>query len=209
MIADAPTVAAHVAAALSVTRASAGEMLGRLEAAGLVARGPAKEVLLTAGRARAAERIVHRHRLVERFLVDVLQYSPPESFRLALEIRDAFPRSSPNASRADAPGGPCPHGWPVDPSRDREFAAGLVALSTLPAGAEATVAALIEHDADVLERLYERGLTPGTSLVVAAAGESIEIVVGGRRTRARSRRRRVGPRSAPRRLTGPAPAGSG
>ena len=43
----APTLAARVAEMLGVSRASAGEMLKRLEAEGLVERGEHKEAILT------------------------------------------------------------------------------------------------------------------------------------------------------------------
>ena len=43
-----PTLAARVAEMLGVSRASAGEMLKRLEAEGLIERGEHKEALLTA-----------------------------------------------------------------------------------------------------------------------------------------------------------------
>ena len=53
-----PTVAVRVAEMLGVSRASAGEMLKRLEAEGLIERGEHKEALLTTtGRARA-EKVV-------------------------------------------------------------------------------------------------------------------------------------------------------
>src|ERR671932_1717716 len=67
-----PTLAARVAEMLGVSRASAGEMLKRLEADGLVERGAQKEALLTpAGRERA-EHLVRRHPIIERLLTDFL-----------------------------------------------------------------------------------------------------------------------------------------
>src|SRR5437764_13364002 len=63
-----PTLAARVAEMLGVSRASAGEMLKRLEADGLVERGRHKEAILTpAGRGRA-ERVVRRPRIIGRLL---------------------------------------------------------------------------------------------------------------------------------------------
>src|ERR1044072_5249286 len=74
-----PTLASRVAEMLGVSRASAGEMLKRLEAEGLVERGEHKEALLTdAGRARA-ERVVRKHRIIERLLTDFMGYTPAES----------------------------------------------------------------------------------------------------------------------------------
>ena len=51
-----PTLSSRVAEMLGVSRASAGEMLKRLEAEGLIKRGAQKEAVLTAsGRERAAK----------------------------------------------------------------------------------------------------------------------------------------------------------
>src|SRR5438874_11323585 len=75
----APTLAARVAEMLGVSRASAGEMLKRLEAEGLVERGEHKEAILTpAGRERA-EQVVRKHRIVERLLTDFMGYTAAEA----------------------------------------------------------------------------------------------------------------------------------
>jgi len=85
-----PTLAARVAEMLGVSRASAGEMLKRLEAEGLVERGEHKEAILTpAGRERA-ERVVRKHRIVERLLTDFMGYTPAEAHVHADEIGESF-----------------------------------------------------------------------------------------------------------------------
>jgi DtxR family Mn-dependent transcriptional regulator len=167
VVADWPTTAARIADALSVTRVSAGEALARLEASGQVVRGPGKEVLLSPRGRAAVAQIVRRHRIVERFLVDVLGCSVAESYRLTLEIRDALPRTLIERIEAlVAASTHCPHGWPLDPAGDTEFARDLVAASALPPGATGTVAALVERNADVLAELSRIGLEPGTHIVV-------------------------------------------
>lgn len=116
---DLPTVAAHVARALSVSRPAAGEVLGRLERRGLIERGPGKEILLTQRGRAAAEKVVRRHRVAERFLTDILGYPPAESYELALRIRAGF--DDPVVERLVellSPPGCCPHGWPFDPAAD-------------------------------------------------------------------------------------------
>src|SRR5437588_9056451 len=52
-----PTLASRVAEMLRVSRASAGEMLKRLETEGLIERGEHKEALLTAPGRRRAEKV--------------------------------------------------------------------------------------------------------------------------------------------------------
>src|ERR671935_1301263 len=83
-------LASRVAEMLRVSRASAGEMLKRLEAEGLIERGARKEALLTeAGRGRA-ERVVRKHRLIERLLTDFMGYTAAEAHVHADEIGESF-----------------------------------------------------------------------------------------------------------------------
>src|SRR5438093_13567612 len=85
-----PTLASRVAEMLGVSRASAGEMLKRLEADGLVERGQRKEAILTAtGRARA-ERAVRKHRIIERLLTDFMGYTAADAHVHADQLGDTF-----------------------------------------------------------------------------------------------------------------------
>jgi Mn-dependent DtxR family transcriptional regulator len=179
------TLAARVAEMLGVSRASAGEMLKRLEAEGLIERGAQKEALLTeTGRARA-ERVVRKHRIIERLLTDFMGYTAAESHVHADELGDTF--SDDMVERIAARlGNPdrCPHGWPVDTDFEQEENRQLVPLSDLGAGSRATIVRLAEHDGDMLHWFYEQGLEPGRELEVAAA-EGAELTVrlnGGERS---------------------------
>src|SRR6201746_2333420 len=88
--AGSPPLASRVAEMLGVSRASAGEMLKRLETEGLIERGEKKEALLTdAGRVRA-ERVVRKHRIIERLLTDFMGYTGYESHERADELGDTF-----------------------------------------------------------------------------------------------------------------------
>src|SRR5256885_15085883 len=64
--AGSPPLASRVAEMLHVSRASAGEMLKRLEAEGLIERGPKKEALLTQSGRERAESGGRKHRIIER-----------------------------------------------------------------------------------------------------------------------------------------------
>src|SRR3954468_20979148 len=82
-------IAARVAEALGVSRTAVGEMLKRLTAEGLLERGGGGEALLERGGGRElvltpegtqrAERVIRRNRIIERFLVDVLEYDTAEA----------------------------------------------------------------------------------------------------------------------------------
>ena len=165
-----PTLAARVAEMLGVSRASAGEMLKRLEADGLVERGERKEAILTEPGRERAEQVVRRHRLIERFLTDFLGYTPAESHVHADELGHTFTddmieRIEERLGHPDR----CPHGWPVDTDFEQAENRELSPLSDLRAGQRATVVRLAEHDGELLHWFYDQGLVPGTELEVSEA----------------------------------------
>src|SRR4051812_8912188 len=107
-----PTLASRVAEMLGVSRASAGEMLKRLEVEGLIERGEHKEALLTASGRVRAEHVVRKHRLIERWLTDFLGYTAAEAHVHADELGDTFNDDMIERMSAKL-GSPerCPHGW--------------------------------------------------------------------------------------------------
>ena len=163
-------LASRVAEMLGVSRASAGEMLKRLEADGLIERGARKEALLTeAGRERA-EQVVRRHRIIERLLTDFMGYTPAEAHVHADELGGTFSDDMVQRmwDRLDRPAR-CPHGWPIEPDVEQEENRALQALAELEPGARATIVRLAEHDGDLLHWFYDQGLVPGQELEVRAA----------------------------------------
>src|SRR5580765_348603 len=165
-----PTLSSRVAEMLGVSRASAGEMLKRLEKDGLIERGEHKEAILTkAGRARA-EKAVRKHRIIERLLTDFMGYTAAEAHIHADELGDTF--SEDMVERIDEKlGHPerCPHGWPVDTDFEQAENLELAPLSALPAGSEATIVRLAEHDGELLHWFYDQGFVPGTVVELRAA----------------------------------------
>src|ERR1700690_11176 len=139
-----PPLASRVAEMLHVSRASAGEMLKRLEG------GARKEALLTPpGRARA-ERVVRKHRLIERLLTDFMGYTGAEAHERADELGDTFDDDM--IDRIDEKlGHPerCPHGWPVDPDVEQAENEHLAPLAALTPGTHATIVRLAEHDGEL------------------------------------------------------------
>ncbi|HET6945331.1 MAG TPA: metal-dependent transcriptional regulator [Gaiellaceae bacterium] len=168
--AGSPPLASRVAEMLGVSRASAGEMLKRLEAEGLIVRGARKEALLTeTGRARA-ERVVRKHRIIERLLTDFMGYTAYEAHERADELGDTFDDEM--VERIDDRlGHPerCPHGWPVDPEFEQAENESLAPLATLAPGTRATIVRLAEHDGELLHWFYDQGLVPGQEIEVRAA----------------------------------------
>jgi DtxR family Mn-dependent transcriptional regulator len=183
VVRDSPALAARVAEMLGVSAPTAGEMLKRLEADGLIERGERRAAILTdAGRA-AAERVVRRHRLIERFLTDFMGYAPGDCHEQAEILADAFTDEMMERV-AERLGNPerCPHGWPVDPAVEQAENGSLRALVDVEVGATATIVRLAEHDEALLQWFYEEGFTPGTTVEVEAldvADGSIRVAMGG------------------------------
>lgn len=176
-------LAARIAEMLGVSRASAGEMLKRLEADGLVERGERKEAILTARGALEAERVVRRHRIIERLLTDFMGYTPAEAHEQADELGDTFTddmidRMSARLGNPDR----CPHGWPVDTVFEQRENDELRALAELRRGDDAEIVRLAEHDGDLLHWYYDHGFTPGRMVVVdetSPAAGSMTVALDG------------------------------
>jgi DtxR family Mn-dependent transcriptional regulator len=165
-----PTLASRVAEMLGVSRASAGEMLKRLEADGLVERGENKEAILTASGRERARKVVRKHRIIERLLTDFMGYTAAEAHVHADELGDTF--SDDMVERIDDRlGHPerCPHGWPVDPDVEQAENRDLAPLADLEPPQRATIVRLAEHDGDLLHWFYDEGFVPGTKLELRAA----------------------------------------
>jgi DtxR family Mn-dependent transcriptional regulator len=188
-----PTLSSRVAEMLGVSRASAGEMLKRLETEGLVERGLRKEAILTpAGRERA-ERAVRKHRIIERLLTDFMGYTAAEAHVHADELGDTF--SDEMVERIQQRlGNPdrCPHGWPIETTVEQAENHELEPLSSLAPGTRATIVRLAEHDGELLHWFYDQGLVPGTRIEIDVA----EPAAGQLRLRLDGAQRTIGERAA-------------
>jgi DtxR family transcriptional regulator, Mn-dependent transcriptional regulator len=158
-------------------------MLKRLEADGLVERGDQKEAILTELGTERAQRVVRKHRIIERFLTDFMGYTAAESHVHADELGDTFTdemieRINERLGRPDR----CPHGWPVEPDVEQAENAELVTLADVAIGRPAEIVRLAEHDGDLLHWFYEEGFVPGSRVVVrerAGDSDALEVVLSG------------------------------
>ncbi len=169
-----PLRSARLADWLGVTRPTVTVALRRMTRDGLVRMNGRKEVELTAGGMRAAESIVRRHRIMERWLTDGLGLdwvtADAEAARLEHAVSDLVEQRL-----YEVLGRPstCPHGNPI-PGYS-EPVAGEARLSSLSAGASATitrVSEVAEREAPpLLAYLHQRDLTPGREVSVLEADE--------------------------------------
>ena len=177
--------AARLAGWLSVAQPTAGMMLHRMEADGLVKVAPSKQITLTAMGEREAERIVRRHRIAERWLTDYVGLDWLAADEEASRLEHAF--SDEVANRLlELIGNPltCPHGNPIPgvkmPKRKER------ALATLVPGETARVqriSEVAEHEVpDLLRFLGEHGFALNadvTCVEVNRGGGTITVEVSG------------------------------
>jgi DtxR family Mn-dependent transcriptional regulator len=175
-----PTLAVRVADMLGVSRASAGEMLKRLEREGLIERGKHKEAILTPEGRRQAERVVRRHRIIERLLTDFMGYTAAEAHEQADLLGNTFTDDMVERV-AKQLGDPerCPHGWPVDTNFEQAENRELQPLADLAPGSRAEIVRLAEHDGSLLHWYYDEGLVPGTKVEVRPADDGFRLEVNG------------------------------
>jgi DtxR family transcriptional regulator, iron-dependent repressor len=158
MEAGLPITGANIARAMQLSPPTVHEMLGRLEQDGYIARADDKSLRFSADGEKHAEAIVRRHRLIERFLTDVVGVAwddvHEEAERLEHAMSPVF-ESWMVSSIGEAK--TCPHGHPIDPG-NREPG---VPLADVERGADVEVLRFENEAEDVLHYLKESGLFPG------------------------------------------------
>jgi DtxR family Mn-dependent transcriptional regulator len=167
---------------LGVSRPTVTVTLQRLARDGWVEVAEDRSISLTAAGEVAASDLVRRHRILERWLVDVLGLDWAAGDREASMLVHGV--SDEVVDRLDQHLGhprSCPHGNPV-PGRGT-IPAGLVRLDLLPPGEPAQVVRIsevAEHEAPQLLRLlHELEVTPGRRVTVRSAGTSLDVEVEG------------------------------
>ena len=169
-----PMTGANVARAMRLSPPTVHEMIGRLEREGYITRGPDKVISFTEQGREHAEQIVRRHRLIERFLTDVLGIPWHEVHEEAERLEHAMsPVLEERMLAAIGDAKTCPHGHPIDVGSRQPS----VPLADVEPGAKVTVARLENEAEDLLRYLHEAGLEPGLEGTVAANDENADEVV--------------------------------
>ncbi|HEX3692685.1 MAG TPA: metal-dependent transcriptional regulator [Solirubrobacteraceae bacterium] len=153
-----PMTAANVARAMQVSAPTVHEMVGRLEGDGYITRGSDRAISFTASGAEHAEGVVRRHRLIERFLTDVLGIPWDEVHEEAERLEHAMsPVLEERMLAAIGDAKTCPHGHPI--VAGVRLAA--VPLADVQVGAKVRVLRFENEAEDLLHYLKESGIEPG------------------------------------------------
>jgi DtxR family transcriptional regulator, Mn-dependent transcriptional regulator len=168
-----PMTGANVARAMQLSAPTVHEMIGRLERDGYITRAEDKAISFTVSGQEHAEGIVRRHRLIERFLTDVLGIPWDEVHEEAERLEHAMsPVLEERMLAAIGDAKTCPHGHPITPGARIEG----VPLADVAQGAKVTILRFENEAEDLLHELRAAGLEPGMEGTLALAGDE-EVVV--------------------------------
>src|ERR687886_1388237 len=163
-----PMTAANLSRAMQLSAPTVHEMVGRLERDGYVRRDSSKRLEFTPEGLEHARGIVRRHRLIERFLTDVLGIPWDEVHEEAERLEHAMsPVLEARMLAAIGDARTCPHGHPIQPG-DRISG---VPLADVAEGASVRVLRLENEAEDLLHYLKGAGLEPGLEGTVIATDE--------------------------------------
>ena len=174
-----PMTGANVARAMQLSAPTVHEMLGRLERDGYVTRGADKVIAFTDSGRTHAEGSVRRHRLIERFLTDVLGIAWDEVHEEAERLEHAMSAVLEErmlAAIGDAK--TCPHGHPIDVGHRVEA----VPLADVAIGASVRIVRFENEAEDLLHYLMATGIEPGMEgTLTVSDDEEVVVDAGGGR----------------------------
>ena len=152
---------------LSVSAASADEMMVRLVEKGLAEKEKETGIRLTRLGRKAALELIRRHRISERFLVDVLGMDWKDVHEVACKLEHVItPEVESRMEALLRTPGTCPHGHPIPDRLGRTEEEPLARLGALRRGQEAVIAKIAEEKSDLLEYLATLGMMPGARVSV-------------------------------------------
>ena len=177
MEAELPITGANIARAMRLSPPTVHEMLGRLEQDGYVTRDEDRSLAFSPSGLEQAEAIVGRHRLIERFLTDVvgiawddvheeaekLEHAMSPAFEQWMISRSGTRRRARTAIRSSPA-----RGFPVVPLADVEV------------GAEVEVLRFENEAEDLLHYLKGAGMAPGLKGTLAeSSGDEVVLQSNG------------------------------
>lgn len=197
-----PATTSDISKHLNISPASVTEMVKKLAESGYVDYTPRQGVTLTSKGFEQAQKMARKHRLLERFLHDVLHIGNDKVHKEACAMEHSLSDETERAlcQTLKAPD-KCPDDQKIIPACSFGFSdcgecqqwdgnsldevgkrkTNVVSISTLKEKQDGTVA-FIRGDGKVLRRLLDMGLTPGTKISVnrvAPLRGPVEISVRG------------------------------
>jgi DtxR family Mn-dependent transcriptional regulator len=171
--AELPMTGANVARAMQLSPPTVHEMIGRLIDDGYIAREPDKSLSFTDEGLQHAQAIVKRHRLIERFLTDVLGIPWDEVHEEAERLEHAMsPVLEERMLAAIGDAKTCPHGHPIV-LEDRVRGS---LLADCAVGAKVGILRFENEAEELLHYLRDAGLATGLDGTIKSSDDE-EVVI--------------------------------
>jgi DtxR family transcriptional regulator, iron-dependent repressor len=168
-----PINGANIARAMQLSPPTVHEMIGRLEGDGYVARADDKSLTFTDKGRQEAEAISRRHRLIERFLTDVLGIPWDEVHEEAERLEHAMsPVLEERMLAAIGDAKTCPHGHPIVEGAREEG----VLLADVEPGADVRILRFENEAEEILHYLKGTGIHPGLEGTIESS-DADEVVM--------------------------------
>ncbi|MFO7682182.1 MAG: metal-dependent transcriptional regulator [Chloroflexota bacterium] len=165
---DAPTVSTtSLAERLEVSPPAVPRMLKRLKSAGYVKHVPYQGVELTERGREEALREIRRHRILEVFLVNVMDFTWDEAHEHAEELGRGLNDSITNrmAEMTNQPQR-CPHGEPIPDKNGTLPLVNDICIMNLTVGHKGTISRVRTHEPERLQYFASLNLMPGTEFEI-------------------------------------------
>jgi DtxR family transcriptional regulator, Mn-dependent transcriptional regulator len=174
-----PVIGARLAEWMRVTPPTVTNIVQRMEEQGYIARDGRGEIRLTDEGFTLAEAMVKRHRILERFLVDVMGVPWHMIHEEAVRLEHGLsPLMEDRIEALVGSSTTCPHGNPI-PGSGVGYA-GDVRLDRATSGATLILRRIVEEaeeDSELMRYLQVNGLTPGARFEVADQSPSYGVTL--------------------------------
>jgi DtxR family Mn-dependent transcriptional regulator len=165
---ESPVTTSALAESMKVAPSTVTDMLKRLDQKGLINYVPYHGITLTPAGEQQAVKAIRRHRIVERFLTDMLGFEWHEAHEEALFFEsDVSEEVEQRLYSALNRPKVCPHGYPI-PTKVADIRVDEVNLYSLEAGEQAEVISVKDDDPELLRFMASLGIKPGVKIRVEA-----------------------------------------
>ncbi len=163
-----PVSTSALAEAMNVAPSTVTDTLKRLAERGLINYVPYHGITLTPEGQKASVKAIRRHRIVERFLTDMLGFEWHEAHEEALlfenNISEEVERRLFVALNRPKV---CPHGYPI-PSKPEDVRMDETTLYSLEPGDRAEVISVKDDEPELLQFMASMGIKPGVKIKIEA-----------------------------------------
>lgn len=174
-----PVIAARLARWMSVQPPTVTHVLAQLEKKALITRDARGEIGFTPEGFTFAEAMVRRHRILERFLVDVMGMQWHLIHEEAVRLEHALsPVMEAHITSLVGASSTCPHGNPIPGNADGY--PGTTRLDQAPVAASFTLRRIVEEaeeDTELIRYLQTNNLVPGASFTISATSPSFGVTL--------------------------------